>query len=55
MREYSEQEYIQKFQLNCCFRCGSRLVKTFDRTKSQTHYIVYVCGGCKNVITREIS
>lgn len=55
MREYSEQEYIQKFQTNCCPRCGSRQVKTFERTKSHRYYKVYVCGKCKNVITREIS
>lgn len=55
IRELNEEEYLNKFQVNSCQRCGSRKIKIFDRTKSRLNYKVYACGKCKCVIKREIS
>ena len=55
IKKLSEEEYLTKFQVNSCQRCGSRSVKIFERTKGHTTYKVYACGNCKCVIKREIS
>lgn len=54
MTEYTEEEYLRKFRLHSCPNCLSRKVETFERTKGETRYTVYVCERCKLVIKREV-
>lgn len=52
--EYSTQQYLAKFGRVNCSVCNSRVIKTFERTKGEMIYRVYVCAKCKTAIGREI-
>lgn len=56
MREelWSSAKYMKEFQSDSCPKCQSRIIKTYERTKSTMNYKVYVCGHCKVVIKRII-
>lgn len=51
--EYSAQQYLAKFGRVNCPVCNTRFIKTFERTKGEMIYRVYVCAKCKTVIQRE--
>ena len=40
MREYSEEEYFIKFQVEKCPKCGSREIRENQRTHQDIKYIV---------------